>query len=98
MALINKNDLKYNYNWSTKPASKSRSLSTESSGETELLSANEGEEVLSFINDYADLNNIVSKEEALRIESLLQEKLKENEITRDEAREWLDNHLKSKKN
>jgi hypothetical protein len=98
MALINKSDLKYNYNWSTKPASKARSFTTESDGETELFSANEGEEILSFINEYADLNNIVSKEEALRIESLLQEKLEEDEITRDEAREWLDNYLKSKKN
>jgi len=43
------------------------------------------------------LQDIVSKEEALRIESLLQKKLEKDNITRDEARKWLNNYLKENK-
>lgn len=97
MALIHKNDLKYDYNWSTSPATKPHNLTTESENRTEVFDSNEGEEVLSFINEYADLHDIVSKEEALRIESLLQKKLEEDDMTRYEARQWLDEYLKSEK-
>ncbi|WP_340102692.1 hypothetical protein [Rhodohalobacter sp. 8-1] len=95
MSIIQKSDLKYDYNWSTSPASKSRKFTTESESKSELFSPNEGENVLSFINEYADMHDIVTKEEALRIERLLHEKLEEENITRDEARKWLDEYLKS---
>lgn len=95
MSIIKKSDLKYDYNWSTSPASKSRTFTTESRGRSEMFDPNEGENVLSFINEYADMYDIVSKEEALRIEQLLNEKLEEENMTRDEAREWLNEYLKS---
>lgn len=97
MSLINKSDLKYDYDWSTSGATKPRKSTTESGPKTELFSIEQGENILSFINEYADLQDIVSKEEALRIESLLQKKLKKDNITRDEARKWLNNYLKENK-
>ena len=97
MSLIKKSDLKYDYDWSTSGATKPRKSTTESGHKTELFSIEQGEDVLSFINEYADLQDIVSKEEALRIESLLQKKLEKDNITRDEARKWLNNYLKENK-
>lgn len=98
MSLIQKSDLKYDYDWSSKPATKPRRTTTESESRSEMFSSNEGEEILSFINEYAEMNDIADKEEAFRIERLLQEKLQEENMTRDEAREWLDEYLKSHKN
>lgn len=97
MSIIQKSDLKYDYDWSTSGATKPRKFSTESGPKTKLFSIEEGQDILSFINKYADLRDIVSKEEALRIESLLQEKLEKDNMTRDEARKWLDNYLKENK-
>lgn len=98
MALIQKSDLKYDYNWSTNPASKSRNFTTESETKSKLFSSNDGKEILSFINEYAESNNIVTKEEAIRIESLLREKLRDERMTRGEIKAWLDGFFKSKKN
>lgn len=98
MTLIQKSDLKYDYDWSTNSAGKHRSFSTESDGETELFSANEGEEILSFINEYAESHSFVTKDEAIRIESLLYEKLRDERMTRGEIKAWLDGYFKSKNN
>lgn len=95
MSIIKKSDLKYDYNWSTSPASKSRTFTTESQNKSEIFDLNEGERILSFINEYADMYDIVTKEEALRIEQLLNEKLAEENMTRDEAWEWLNEYLKT---
>lgn len=95
MSIIKKNDLKYDYNWSTSPASKSRDLSTETDSKSEMFNAKDGREILSFINEYADSNDIVDKEEALRIEQLLKEKMEKDYMTRNEAREWLNDYLVS---
>jgi len=95
MSIIKKDDLKYKYNWSTSPASKSRDLTTETDSKSEMFNAEDGGDVLSFINEYADSNEILDKEEALRIEQLLKEKMEKDYMTRNEAREWLNDYLKS---
>jgi hypothetical protein len=96
MALIEKSDLKYDYDWSSKPAGKSRTLTTEGRGKTELFRANSGEDVLSFINEYAEDNNIETAEEATEIEVMMRDRLNETEMTKGEMKAWLDGYFKSK--
>lgn len=95
MSIIKKSDLKYDYNWTTSPSSKSRKFSTETESKSDMFNVEDGEDILSFINEYAESNKMADKEEALRIEQLLKEKMEQDHMTRNEAREWLDDHLKS---
>lgn len=95
MSLIKKNDLKYNYTWSSKGAHTPRSDGlTETGSRSNMFSAQEGEGVLSFINNYAEKHGITDKEEALRIERMLQDELKEREMTRNEVTLWLDEQMR----
>ena len=95
MSLIKRNDLKYNYTWSTKPASTPRRDSkSEIGSRSNMFSAQEGEGVLAFINNYAEKHGIKDKQEALRIESMLQDELKEREMTREEVTLWLDEQMR----
>lgn len=95
MALIEKSDLKYDYDWSSKPSGKSRTLTTEGRGKTELFRANSGEDVLSFINKYAEENNIQTAEEATEIEMMIRDRLNENEMTKGEIKAWLDDYFEA---
>jgi len=94
MPLINRKDLKYSYNWSTEPADKPRTETTSTSGTLSgVFRGEEGESVLSFINDYAESHGIDNKEQALKIEKMLYEKLKDKQMTVDDVREWLDKEI-----
>ncbi|REL24293.1 hypothetical protein DYD21_18980 [Rhodohalobacter sp. SW132] len=94
MSIINRKDLKYDYSWSTQPASKPRTEVTGKRGTpSEIFQREKGENVLSFINEYADAHDIKDKEEALRIERMLYEKLQNEQMTRREIRIWLDSQL-----
>ncbi len=94
MPLINRKDLKYSYNWSTKPANKPRTETTSTSGTLSgVFRGEKGESVLSFINDYAESHDIDDKEQAIKIEKMLQEKLKDKQMTVDDVREWLDKEM-----
>lgn len=71
MSLIDKSDLKYDYTWSSKPAANPRSDTiTQSDTQSRVFNREDGEGVLSMINEYAKDHEIEDKEEALRIEGL----------------------------
>lgn len=97
MPLIDRSDLKYDYTWQTKPASKPRSSTqTESETDSQLFRRQEGDQVLSFINDYTRREGISDKLEALEIERLLRDELKNKDMTRREVRLWLNEHRKER--
>lgn len=93
MPLINRNDLKYDYAWTTEPASKPRSSpKTTEKTDSQIFRGEEGDEVLSFINDYTRREKISDKKEALKIEKLLRDEMKNKDMTRREVRLWLNEH------
>lgn len=94
MPLIDRSDLKYDYSWKTEPAGKPRSsVTTEGETKSDVFRSEDGDQVLSFINDYTDREGITDKKHAMRIEKLLREELKNREMTRKEARLWLNKNL-----
>lgn len=94
MSIINRNDLKYDYSWSSQAGSEPRAEITAKRGtESEFFRRERGESVLSFINEYVDSHDIKDKEEALRIERMLYEKLEKEQLTRAEIIIWLDSEL-----
>lgn len=97
MPVLDRDDLKYDYTWSTEPAQTPR-RSTKTEGETEsrLFRRKEGDEVLSFINDFSRNEGIEDKQEALEIERLLRDELKNRDMTRKEVRLWLSEHRKTR--
>ncbi|WP_234572385.1 hypothetical protein [Rhodohalobacter sp. 614A] len=94
MPLIDRSDLKYDYSWQPKGAEKPRSSAT-TKGETDsqIFRSEDGDQVLSFINDYTDREGITDKKHALKIEKLLQDELKNRNMSRKEARLWLNENL-----
>lgn len=94
MPIIDRSDLKYDYIWDTQPAQKPR-RTTHTEGETEsrLFRRDEGEEVLDFINEYSNQQGFKSKEEALEVERLLRDEMKNKDMTRKEVRLWLQEHM-----
>ena len=52
--------------------------------------------MLSFINDYTRREGISDKLEALEIERLLRDELKNKDMTRREVRLWLNEHRKER--
>lgn len=93
MALISRDDLNYDYTWSAYPGDNPMSDSTHQSG---IFRRDEGSDVLAVINDYASDNEIKNKEEALRIEKLIRDKLGDEEMTKNEVRAWLENNMSPK--
>lgn len=98
MPLIDRSDLKYDYVWDTEPAKKPR-RSTRTEGETEsrLFRRDEGDEVLDFINEFSRNQGYESKEEALEVERLLRDEMKNKDMTRKEVRLWLQDHMKKER-
>lgn len=94
MPLIDRSDLKYDYTWQAKGADKPRSSAT-TKGETEsqVFRSEDGDQVLSFINDYTDRKGITDKKEALKIERMLRDELHNRNMSRKEARLWLNENL-----
>jgi hypothetical protein len=91
MALIDRSDLQYDYTWTSKPGNSPRSDSTSKSS---MFRRDEGSDVLALINDYVSEKDIKNKEEALRIERLIREKLSGEKMTREEVRAWIENNHK----
>ncbi|MFO7798988.1 hypothetical protein [Rhodohalobacter sp.] len=92
MPLIDRSDLKYDYNWSTEPAKEPRTeATTQTPSNPNIFRPKEGNKVLDFINDYAESRNISEKEKARNLEPLLQKRLeKDDGVTQEELEEWLD--------
>lgn len=94
MPLIDRSDLQYDYTWSSQPGNNPRNNpSTGGSTKSSLFRRNEGDEVLSLINEYAKDNEITDKRAILEIETFIYENLGEGEMTREEVRAWLDGAL-----
>jgi hypothetical protein len=96
MPLLDRSDLKYDYNWETGPANAPRTeTTTDTETESRLFRRDEGDEVLDFINQYSEEHENFEKEDALEIERLLRDDLKNEDMTRKEVRLWLSNHLRN---
>lgn len=94
MSLIDKSDLKYDYTWSSKPAANPRSDTiTQSDTQSRVFNREDGEGVLSMINEYAKDHEIEDKEEALRIEGLIRSQLGNEDMTYDEVMDWLEGQM-----
>lgn len=87
MALIDKGDLKYDYNWTSHPG---ETPMNEGSPDSNLFNREEGYEVLELINKYADRTNLKDKEKALEIEEHLHESLGKDVTTQRSVMDWLD--------
>lgn len=96
MPILDRSDLKYDYNWKTGPATAPRTeTTTDTETESRLFRRDEGDEVLDFINQYSEEHENIEREDALEIERLLRDELKNEDMTRKEVRLWLNNHLRS---
>lgn len=96
MPLLDRSDLKYDYDWSLEAGKEPRKEATQQKpSNTNVFRPKEGNKVLDFINEYAKSRNISEKEEARSLEPLLQKRLeKEDGITKGELEEWLDTQRK----
>lgn len=94
MPIIDRSDLKYDYVWDIEPAQKPR-RTTRTEGETEsrLFRRDEGDEVLDFINEFSNKQGFESKDEALEVERLLRDEMKNKDMTRKEVRMWLQEYM-----
>lgn len=93
MPILDRSDLKYDYSWKTEPAQKPRvETTTDTETESKLFRQKDGDEVLDFINEYSEENEIVNKKDALKIERLIRGELKNEDMTRREVRLWLNEH------
>lgn len=85
MALIKKGDLKHDYSWpSESPGDNPKDA------DSNLFDRENGKEVLSVINEYADRRNITDKQKALKIETELHNNLSEDITTQRGVMDWLD--------
>ncbi len=96
MPLLDRSDLKYDYDWSLEAGKEPRTeATTQKQSNPNVFRPNEGNKVLDFINEYAESRNISEKEEAQNLEPLLQKRLeKDDGITQEELEEWLDKERK----
>lgn len=98
MPLLDRSDLKYDYTWSTEPAQTPRTeTTTQTETESKMFRRKDGDEVLQFINDYSDKYGIESKEDALEIERMLRDELKEEDMSRREVQLWLHDHMQKER-
>lgn len=93
MPILNRNDLKYNYTWSSTPSSHPRTGFTETESKSSVFNSDHGDEVLNLINEYAEEHKIESKEEALRLEKRIREELDQKELKRSEVMDWLNKNV-----
>ena len=85
MALIKKGDLKHDYSWPSESPGDSPKKA-----DSNLFDRENGKEVLSVINEYADRRNITDKQKALKIETELHNNLSEDITTQRGVMDWLD--------
>ena len=93
MSIIDRSDLKYDYKWSSEFGKEPRTkATTKDSSKPNTFRPDEGDQVLTFLNGYAESRNISDKEDVRNLEPLLHKRLEEvDEMTREEMEEWLDN-------
>lgn len=96
MSLLDRSDLKYDYIWSPKPGKAPRtSASTQNDSNPNVFRPGEGDQVLTFLNEYAESHNILEKEEARNLEPMIRKRIdKDDGVTKAELEIWLDKQLK----
>ena len=98
MPLLDRSDLKYDYTWSTEPAKAPRTQTTaETETESKMFRRKDGDEVLQFINDFANQYGIETKEDALELERMLRDELGDREMSRREVQLWLHDHMEKER-
>ncbi|MDR9419562.1 hypothetical protein [Gracilimonas sp.] len=86
MGLIEKNDLQLDYNWSTTPGE--TPIDRDEIGGVSFDSQN-GQDVLSLLNDYAEKNDLDRKEDVLEAEDLIRNDLPKDLNTDEDVMDWL---------
>lgn len=85
MTLIEKKDLQYDYSWN-KPGNNPKSGEKP---ESTVFDREEGSDVLSVINRYADEHDITDKSRALKMESRIRTEMHDDIGTHKEVYQWL---------
>ncbi len=86
MALIEKNDLRLDYDWSTEPGDTPADKDS-LTGKT--FNPERGEDVLNVLNNYAEKREIESKDDITDAETLIREKLPKDLNTEENVLDWL---------
>lgn len=86
MGLINKNDLKLEYSWTTRASD--GPIDQDNLG-SNVFDRRSGDDVLSLLNDYAESHGITDKNEAISTEFIIRERLPKDVHTKEDAIEWL---------
>jgi len=81
--------LKFNYSWSAIPGDDPR---ISGKPDSTLLNRNEGYEVLYFINKFAELNNLQSKESCLKIELMIIKHLPGDIRSQEKVMGWINSN------
>lgn len=86
MGLIEKGDLKFDYDWSSQPGDDP--VKKEDIG-SNVFNNNQGEDVLNMLNDYAEEHDITNKSDVLKAEDLLRNNLPKDLHTETDIMDWL---------
>ena len=86
MGLINRDDLKLDYDWSSQPGDDP--LKKEDVG-SNVFNKNQGEDVLDLLNDYAEEKDIKDKNDILEAEGMLRNNLPKDLNTKNDVMDWL---------
>lgn len=86
MRLIEKKDLKLDYDWSTQPGD--GPIKKDEVNST-LFNSESGDDVLSLLNNYAEKKKPDDKQELLKAENLLKTELPKNLNTEEDVFDWL---------
>ena len=86
MGLINKNDLKLEYSWTTRASD--NPIDHDNLG-SKVFDRRNGNDVLRIINNYSEKRNVRDKDALLRAEPLIREKMPKDIRTEDDIMNWL---------
>ncbi len=86
MGLIEKDDLNFDYDWSSQAGNDP--VKKDDIG-SNVFNSTQGEAVLSILNDYAEEKEITNKDDILEAEDLLRNKIPKNLNTKNDVMDWL---------
>lgn len=92
MALISKEDLKFDYSWT---AVKGDNPKVTGLIDSSKLNRNEGYEMLDFINTFSENNNFSQLKSAIKVEKMIKTLLPPNIQLRTEVTSWIVNNWKN---
>jgi hypothetical protein len=91
MGLIEKDDLKFDYDWSSQPGDDP--VKKEDIG-SNVFNKNQGKDVLNMLNNYAEEHNITDKNDVLDAEGMLRDNLPKDLNTETNIIDWLWSELR----